>query len=151
MFVQSEPLEDFTRVNRQYFGCRPTGIDSQQNGYQPANNEGIAVAAENKARTVGFADQPDLADASLNLVRCRMFLGAQRIEVFTELDDVAISLLPIVQEGKIFNQGFDAHLVLFRALSGDSGRELNAQAPPGEKPDGATRPKMLRMGLPRQS
>jgi hypothetical protein len=54
-----------------------------------------------------FAFEPDLADAAANLVGVVVRGWAQRLERSAELDDVAIAILPLVEEGEIGADRFD--------------------------------------------
>ena len=67
---------------------------------------GIAVAAEMQDGLAGGVDarlalDPDLADAAAHLVGVVVRLVAQRLQRAAELDDIAIAILPIVEEGEI--------------------------------------------------
>jgi hypothetical protein len=73
---------------------------------------GIAVAAKVQnglaARVASaFAFEPNLADATADLVGVVARVPAQRLERAAELDDVAIAILPVVEERKIGADGFD--------------------------------------------
>ena len=79
---------------------------------QPAHQMRIAVAAKMQNGLAGrvaadFAFEPDLADAAANLVGVVMRGLAQRLERSAEFDDVAITILPVVEEGEIGADGFD--------------------------------------------
>jgi hypothetical protein len=72
----------------------------------------IAVAAKMQNGLAGrvvadFAFEPDLADAAANLVGVVMRGLAQRLERSAEFDDVAITILPVVEEGEIGADGVD--------------------------------------------
>jgi len=54
-----------------------------------------------------FTLEPDLADATADLVGVVARALAQRLERAAELDDVAIAVLPVVEEGEIGADGFD--------------------------------------------
>ena len=71
---------------------------------------GIAVAAEMKnglARTVcaRLALDPDLADAAANLVGVVVRRLGQRLQRAAELDDIAVAVLPIIEEGEVVAYG----------------------------------------------
>jgi hypothetical protein len=72
----------------------------------------IAVAAKMQNRRAGrvaaaLAFEPNLADAAANLVGVVMRGRAQRLEGAAEFDDIAIAVLPVVEEGEIGADGFD--------------------------------------------
>jgi hypothetical protein len=72
----------------------------------------IAVAAKMQDRLAGrvaaaLAFEPNLADAAANLVGVAMRGRAQRLERAAEFDDIAITVLPVVEEGEIGADGFD--------------------------------------------
>jgi hypothetical protein len=57
---------------------------------------GLAVLARTLA-----AHEPDLARASAHLCRVRPLLGRKRGERAAKLDDVAVPILPVVEDGKV--------------------------------------------------
>jgi hypothetical protein len=72
----------------------------------------IAIAAKMQDRLAGrvaanYAFEPDLADAAANLVGVVVRGLAQRLERAAELNDIAIAILPVVEEGEIGADGFD--------------------------------------------
>lgn len=54
-----------------------------------------------------LALQPDLADAALHLVGAIVGRLAQRLEPMTELDDIAVAILPIVEVSEVIANGLD--------------------------------------------
>src|SRR5262245_12755376 len=82
-------------------------IESKQYGDQPADDMSVTVADEAQARdAVVLANgrgEPDLAYAALHLVGGAAFLLGQRLQLPAELDHVAITVLPILEEFEIGN------------------------------------------------
>src|SRR5262245_38529470 len=82
-------------------------IQGEQNGDQPSHDMGVAVADEAQARhAVVRADnggEPHLAHAALHFVARVPFSLRQRRQFPTELDDVAITILPVLEKIEIAN------------------------------------------------
>ena len=63
---------------------------------------GIAAKLDDGIGTLANSGgQPDLADAALDLVFVDPEFIGERRQCLAELDDVAIAVLPLVEEGKI--------------------------------------------------
>jgi hypothetical protein len=63
-----------------------------------------AAAAGVAAR---LAFEPNLADAAAHPIRLVMGLGGQRLQRMAEFDQIAVAVIPIVEEGEISADGFD--------------------------------------------
>src|SRR5262245_10981844 len=74
---------------------------------------GVAVAAIVNARlavaAVNAFGQPHLADAALHLVLRRMLFLRQRLQRAAELDDIAVAVVPLVQQLEIVPDFVDGH------------------------------------------
>src|SRR5262249_29683682 len=80
-------------------------IEREENGNQPAHDVGVAIADEAQARAgavrLDLCRQPNLTHAALHLVGGRALCLGQGLKLAPELDDVAVTVLPIVEEGEI--------------------------------------------------
>lgn len=91
-------------IDVKYFVCRLAGIDREENGHQSTNDVRIAVADEGEPRhAVGMNGrrQPDLADAALYLRFRRPKLVRKRLQLSSELDDVAVAVLPVFEKFEV--------------------------------------------------
>src|SRR3989337_3725571 len=77
-------------------------VEGEEDGDQPADNMGVAVANEGQAgdaaAPVYARRKPDLADAALHLVGGGVLLLGQGLQPPAELDHVAVAVLPVVEE-----------------------------------------------------
>ena len=85
---------------------RAIGKKRDRNGDEPAHEVRVAVAtvvqdppAFRVRRWLAF--QPNLADAAANFVEVVVGLRAQRLERMSQFEDITISILPVVERGKI--------------------------------------------------
>src|SRR6516164_10638192 len=80
-------------------------IEREENDNQPAHDVGVAIADEAQARAgavrLDLCRQPNLTHAALHLVGGRALCLGQGLKLAPELDDVAVTVLPIVEEGEI--------------------------------------------------
>ena len=81
-------------------------IDGECDGDQPTHQMRVAVAAEVQhlaARRIGrrFALDPHLADAAAHLVGLVVRALVERLEGAAKLQDVAVAIFPIFEEGEI--------------------------------------------------
>src|ERR1700722_10375244 len=86
---------------------RAIGKQRDCNGDQSSHEVGVAIAAvvqDFLASGVRFrlAVQPELADAAAHFGEVVARLLAQRLEGVSELDDITIPILPVVEGSKIF-------------------------------------------------
>src|SRR6266568_988591 len=97
-------------------------IDSEQDCDQSAHDMGIAVAGKGQhwaARAVWAHSgvEPDLARAALNLVGIAMRRLRQRRQFAPQLNQIAIAIVPIVQDRKIVEDLVNvSHCVQARTL-----------------------------------
>src|SRR5262249_44618868 len=101
VFAQTEFIEYRERIGGQNFLGRTAGIERERDRNEPAHDMGVAVAAISQHRRAVVAidplGQPDLADASLHLVRGRMFRLRHWFQHAAEFDDVPVPVVPLVQ------------------------------------------------------
>ena len=112
MLLQAEFTERRKGVDAEDLLGRPVGKKRDRDRHEPAHEMQIAVAAKVQNRLAGrvptsFAFEPNLADAAANLVGVVVRGLAQRLERAAQLDDVAIAVLPLLEEGEIGANGFD--------------------------------------------
>jgi hypothetical protein len=112
MLFETQFAEDAESVGRQDFLRRTVGIERDGDRHQTANQMGIAVAAiMQKDASVGgvarFALKPDLTDAAAHLIDVVMGGLVERLERASQFDDIAIAILPLVEEGEIGANGVD--------------------------------------------
>ena len=79
MLAQAEPLEQDGRIGCQNVARAHSGIQSEHNRDQPADDMGVAVTPKREDRSAGAVGphgggEPDLAGATLDLVRVDMRL-----------------------------------------------------------------------------
>lgn len=111
MFAQAEADEPLRRIDLGDVACRAVAIERQRQIDQPFDDMGIAVAAKPQDRlAIGPADfgfEPNLAGASLDPVDLVMGRFGERVQLPSKLDQVAISLAPIIQKREICSNVFD--------------------------------------------
>ncbi len=112
MLLEAEFAECRQGVRGDDLPGRAVGEKRDRDRDQPAHQMRIAVAAKMQDRLAGrvaaaLAFEPNLADAAANLVGVAMRGRAQRLERAAEFDDIAITVLPVVEEGEIGADGFD--------------------------------------------
>ena len=112
MLLEAEFAERRQGVRGDDLLGRAVGEKRDRDRDQPAHEMRIAVAAKVQNRLAGrvptgVAFEPNLADAAANLVGVVVRGLAQRLERAAELDDVAIAVLPFLEEGEIGADGFD--------------------------------------------
>jgi hypothetical protein len=87
------------------------GEHREQDGDQPANNVGIAVARKGEHRFVGggmdHGREPNLAGAALDLVCLDAVAFGQRVEQAAQLDHITVTIIPLVQQGKVLDDLVD--------------------------------------------
>ena len=92
-------------------GVKP-GIERVQDRDQAAHDHRVAVAAKVEPRRGALAvdprREPDLAGAALDLGRRRPQRVVERRHRAAELDDVAVAVLPVVEEGEVVGDRFEA-------------------------------------------
>ena len=112
MLLEAEGAKRPHRVDGANLPRRPIGEKGDGDGDQSSNEVRVAIAAivENHLPggvKPGFLFEPDLADAASHLVRFVMGLFGQRLQALAELDDIAVTILPIVKRGEIFAYGLE--------------------------------------------
>ena len=92
-------------------GCEP-GVERVQHRDQPAHDHRVGIALEVEARRRPLAldprHDPDLAGAALDLGRRHPQRVVERRHGAAELDDVAVAVLPVVEEGEVVGDLFEA-------------------------------------------
>jgi hypothetical protein len=107
VLAEAHAAENGFRVGLGDFARRLAGIEGEQDGDEPTHDVRVAIAPESEHRLAvprGLLDQPDLARAAAHLVFVVVLGRRQRRERLAELDDIAIAVLPIVEEAEILNQ-----------------------------------------------
>lgn len=110
MLFEAEFAEGRYRVSRENGFGRAVGEQRYGDGDEPADEVRVAVAAKMEDRAplivlARLALEPDLADAAAHLVDVVVRRFGQRLERTAELDDVAVAILPLVEEGEIVTDG----------------------------------------------
>src|SRR5256885_9453027 len=87
-------------------------IKREEDRDQSAHDVRVAVADERQCRTGGTigldsGGKPYLAGAALHLVRLAAQFLRQRLEGAAELDNVAIAVVPLVEQGEILDDVVD--------------------------------------------
>jgi hypothetical protein len=106
MLLEAERAKGGVRINGKDLFRRSIGKKRDCDRDQTAHEVGIAVAAIAEDRSAlalrrGLAFQPHLTDATPDLVGVVMGGRAQRLERMAQLDDVTISILPVIEGGEI--------------------------------------------------
>src|SRR5262249_17354479 len=106
MFAQTHAFEQFDGIGVQDLPCALARIDSEQDRNQSAHDMGIAVAGKSQHRAADTIRahsgiEPDLAGAALNLVGIAMRRLRQWRQFAPQLDQIAIAIVPVVQDRKI--------------------------------------------------
>src|SRR5262249_24025215 len=136
VLAQSQSIEQPDRVHGQNVARRLARIKCEQDGDETPHDMGVAVAGEGQHRpggTVGAdrGDEPNLTGATLNFVgfrSCGITNGSQSPP---ELDDIAVAVVPVVEQGEIISNLVDGRHQL-------SGRVLGVQYPGGATAGSAT-------------
>src|SRR4051794_26643429 len=111
MLIESDLCEDGFQIGCLDFLWSLIGICGQQHGRQTLDDGTVAVGGE--AETSALArqrHQPDLTHAPLHLEGVRVVLGFQRWQSAAEIDDVPVSVLPLVEQFEILDQLIDRHI-----------------------------------------
>lgn len=106
VLFEAEFAKKAMRIGSEDFLSGSVGIKRERNSQKAAHQMRIAVAAVVKrllARCVRarIQLQPDLADATAHLVGVIVSGLAQRFERTPEFENIAVAILPVVQEGEI--------------------------------------------------
>ena len=107
-----DAVEQSERVGGQDLLRALAGIKRKQNGDQAAHDMGVAVAVEGERRAGGavrldMREQPDLAGAASHLVGLGVRAFGQRRQRAAELDDIAIAVVPLIEQREILNDVVD--------------------------------------------
>src|SRR5581483_5490075 len=102
------------RVGAQNLVARLALIHGEEDGNEPAHDMGIAVAEELQDRSCARplphgAGEPDLAGAAAHLVGIRPQRFGERRQRSPQLDDVAVAVLPIIEQGEVGANGVEGH------------------------------------------
>ena len=123
--------------------CAPlAGIEREQDRDQPAHDMGVAVAGEgqHRARRAVRLDRgrkPHLAGAALHLVGVAARGLRQRRQRAAKLDQIAIAVVPLVQQGEILDDLVDRRSVPCPSYIGRAARAGRRKTPRRIKPCGA--------------
>ena len=120
MFFEAELGEDCLRVCAQHVIRRLAGVDCEQDGDQATHYMGVAVALEAEhGSAIGSAlclgCEPHLAGAAADLVSVRAVGLGQGGQAPAELDDVAVAVLPVVEESEVGADRIERHPIAVRA------------------------------------
>ncbi len=79
---------------------------------EAAYDMGVAVALEGQHRTGGavafyMGEQPDLAGAAAHFVGLAVGAFRQRLQRAAKLDDIAIAVVPLIEQREILNDVVD--------------------------------------------
>ena len=112
MLLEAERAKGAKRVDGQDLVRRPVGKERNRNSDQSAHEVRVAVAAKMQGLSaiparLRLALQPDLADAAPHLGGVIVGRRAQWLERVTELDDIAVAILPIIKGVKVFADRLD--------------------------------------------
>ena len=112
MLLQTQRTKGAQGVDGENLLWRPIREKRDRDGNQPANEVRVAVAAivQDHFAVVPrsrLAFQPYLTDAAPYLVAFIVGRLAKGLEGMTEFDDIAISILPIVEGGEIVTNGLE--------------------------------------------
>ena len=111
---KAEFVEDRPCVDSENFARRLAVEKRDRDSDQSAHDQRVAVADKMEYRNLPPTGsparrKPNLAGAAANPVRLRVLRFRQRLELLAELDDVAVPVLPIVEERKIRLDFVDRH------------------------------------------
>ena len=112
VLFEAEPAKSGMCVDGKDLFRRSIGKKRDRDRDQTAHEVGIAIPAIAQGRPAvairrGRAFQPNLADAAPDLVGVVMGGRAQRLERVAQLDNVTISILPVVEGSKIVTYDVD--------------------------------------------
>src|SRR6185436_18133 len=101
--AQAEALKQRDRVSGKNLLGGLAGKHREQDGDEPAHDMSVAVAAEGERRStlaIGAhgGRKPDLARTALHLVLVRAILVGQRAQSAAQLDDIAVAIVPLLQQ-----------------------------------------------------
>ena len=107
-----KPVEHRKGVGGQDLARALAGIEREEDRDQPAHDVGVAVALEGQRRAVGavrlhVGHQPDLAGAAAHLVGLGVRRLGERRQVASELDHIAVAIVPLVEQLEILNDVVD--------------------------------------------
>src|ERR1700722_8063807 len=106
MLLETQFAKGGVCIHAQDLLRRTIGKERDRNGDQAPHEVGVAVAAVVQD-AYAFRDRPRLAfhpylsDAAPNFVDVVVGLFARRLERMTQFKDITISILPVVEKGKI--------------------------------------------------
>ena len=112
MLLEAERAKGGKRVDGQDLIRRPVGKERNRNSDQSPHEVRVAVAAKMQGLSAiparfRLAFQPNLTDAAPHLVDVIVGRRAQRLERVTQLDDIAVAILPIIKGVKVFADRLD--------------------------------------------
>src|SRR5690606_11082752 len=86
---------------------RAAGIEREEDGDEALDDHGIGFAAIDKGRASVrslrlLGHEPDLRNAAMDLVSRSLVGRIEPRQPLPELDDIAVTLLPIIEKGKVF-------------------------------------------------
>src|SRR6185312_14307813 len=110
MLIEAERSKNRLGIDGKDLAGALAGIEGEQDGHQATHDVGIRIALKPHDGIRTFAalgKEPDLANAALHPVRVVTRLIRKRWQRFTEFDDIAVAILPIIEEGKVVANGLD--------------------------------------------
>ena len=107
MLLKAERAKGGARIHGKDLIRGAIGKKRDRNGDQSPHEVRVAVSAVVQdgfafGVRVRRAFQPNLADAAPHFGEVVMSLPAERLEGMTQFEDITISILPVVERGKIF-------------------------------------------------
>ena len=105
-------LEQRDGISLHNFGAGLARAERQQDGNEAAHDMRVAVAADHQRRlaAAGLGNrrrQPNLAGAARDFVLIILQHIGKRLEHFAKFDDIAVAVLPIVEQGEVFDDVVD--------------------------------------------
>src|SRR5262245_3502543 len=109
---QANAVKQRQGIDRQNVSRAFARVERKKSRDQTAYNVCVAVALEREswARSsvwLYICEKPNLAGATLNLVRIDVSFARQRRQSAAELDNVTVSIVPFIEQPEIFNNLFN--------------------------------------------
>jgi len=98
---QIERGERLFGVSAEDFGGRFSRIERYQQGDEPLDDMGVGIPAQRQDAVLARDVEPDLAGAALHLVGVVALFLRIRIERTAEVDQIFVSIVPVVEKGEI--------------------------------------------------
>ena len=105
MLLQPQAIENRVGIDGQRLVERPAVVDGGEDGDEAAYDVRVAVGEEGEDRSpvaaLNVGGEPDLAGAAAHLVGVSPQRFGQRRQGAAELDQIAVAILPIVEQGEV--------------------------------------------------